>query len=105
MYAKNYDPSYIGCKCTECKVTTKIQNSDVFFTCKKCKQVLEISKNKIITCDSFNYFSKYIEHAFKGTINHEKALAETKFNFIKNEFCNNPTYDYRIAEEEERTDY
>ena len=54
-------------------------------------------------CDPFNYFSKTIERAFKFVINKEKTLAETKFNYIKKEFCNHPEYDFRVIDEEEHS--
>jgi hypothetical protein len=101
-YAKNYNPNYIIWGCPDCKTKNIVTPNQDNYVCKQCGKEFYLSNLKIVTCDPFNYFSKYIENAFKLVINKEKALAETKFNYIKNEFCNHPDYDFRIEDGEEQ---
>lgn len=51
--------------------------------------------NPTISENPFSYFTQCIENSFKGVLNTEKKISETKFNYIKNKLDITEGYDYR----------
>lgn len=50
--------------------------------------------------NAFAYFTRYVKNAFAYVHNNEKKQIDGKFQYIKQQYCDHPEYDYRMYDEE-----